>query len=45
MDTPGGFSLTLLMGLMVQWSFDRQHAPAADRLTEGLRQVIEAVGR
>ncbi|MET8117427.1 MULTISPECIES: TetR/AcrR family transcriptional regulator [Streptomyces] len=44
-DTLGGFYVTLLMGLMVQWSFDRQHAPAADRLTAGLRQVIEAADR
>ncbi|MFD3736328.1 TetR/AcrR family transcriptional regulator [Streptomyces sp. NPDC058632] len=44
-DTLGGFYVTLLMGLMVQWSFDRQNAPDADRLAEGLRQVIEAAGR
>jgi AcrR family transcriptional regulator len=40
-DTLGSFYVTLLMGLMVQWSFGPQHAPEADRLTEGLRQAVE----
>ncbi|WP_395574901.1 TetR/AcrR family transcriptional regulator [Streptomyces sp. BK79] len=39
LDTLGGFYLTLLMGLMVQWSFSPQDAPEADRLTEGLRRA------
>ncbi|MEV0174068.1 TetR/AcrR family transcriptional regulator [Streptomyces sp. NPDC050803] len=41
-DTLGGFYTTLMMGLMMQWTFDPKGAPEADRLTEGLRQVIEA---
>ncbi|WP_369179886.1 TetR/AcrR family transcriptional regulator [Streptomyces mutabilis] len=42
-DTLGGFYVTMLMGLMVQWSFGPQYAPEADRLAEGLRQVVEGV--
>ncbi|GGQ31334.1 TetR family transcriptional regulator [Streptomyces griseomycini] len=44
-DTLGQFYVTLLMGLMVQWSFGPQGAPEADRITEGLRRVIEGVGK
>lgn len=44
-DTLGYFYLTLMMGLMAQWTFDPKSAPEADRLAEGLRQVIEAATR
>ncbi|MEU3897524.1 TetR/AcrR family transcriptional regulator [Streptomyces sp. NPDC045251] len=44
-DTLGGFYVSLLMGLMVQWSFSPQDAPDADRLTEGLRQAVEGFGK
>ncbi|GAA2244072.1 MULTISPECIES: TetR/AcrR family transcriptional regulator [Streptomyces] len=43
-DTLGSFYLTLMMGLMAQWTFDPESAPDAERLTAGLRQVIEAAG-
>ncbi|WP_339131771.1 TetR/AcrR family transcriptional regulator [Streptomyces sp. f51] len=42
-DTLGRFYLTLMTGLVAQWTFDPKTAPDADALTEGLRQVIEAV--
>jgi AcrR family transcriptional regulator len=41
-DTVGYFYLTLMMGLMAQWTFDPKSAPEAGQLAEGLRQVIEA---
>lgn len=41
-DTLGYFYLTLMMGLMAQWTFDPKSAPEAGQLAEGLRQVIEA---
>ncbi|MER7057459.1 MULTISPECIES: TetR/AcrR family transcriptional regulator [unclassified Streptomyces] len=41
-DTLGTFYTTLMMGVMAQWSFDPKSAPEAERLTAGLRQVIEA---
>ncbi|MGC5037894.1 TetR/AcrR family transcriptional regulator [Streptomyces sp. DT190] len=41
-DTLGYFYLTLMMGLMAQWTFDPERAPEAGQLTEGLRQIIEA---
>lgn len=41
-DTLGYFYLTLMMGLMAQWTFDPKSAPEAGQLVEGLRQVIEA---
>jgi AcrR family transcriptional regulator len=41
-DTVGYFYLTLMMGLMAQWTFDPKSAPEAAQLAEGLRQVIEA---
>ncbi|WP_369193577.1 TetR/AcrR family transcriptional regulator [Streptomyces djakartensis] len=41
-DTLGYFYLTLMMGLMAQWTFDPASAPEADRLAAGLRQVIDA---
>ncbi|MFF8593231.1 TetR/AcrR family transcriptional regulator [Streptomyces sp. NPDC015220] len=43
-ETEGRFYQTLLNGLMVQWLFDPDSATGADRLTEGLRRVIEAAG-
>ncbi|MFE6406292.1 TetR/AcrR family transcriptional regulator [Streptomyces sp. NPDC057837] len=44
-DTLGYFYLTLMMGLMAQWTFDPKSAPEAGQLAEGLRQVIEAAAR
>ncbi|MFD8235132.1 TetR/AcrR family transcriptional regulator [Streptomyces sp. NPDC059696] len=44
-DTLGSFYLTLMMGLMAQWTFDPESAPDAEQLTAGLRRVIEAAGR
>ncbi|MGW7260865.1 TetR/AcrR family transcriptional regulator [Streptomyces sp. NPDC054834] len=44
-DTLGRFYLTLMTGLIAQWTFDPKTAPDADALTEGLRQVIEGVTR
>ncbi|MFF9810987.1 TetR/AcrR family transcriptional regulator [Streptomyces coeruleorubidus] len=41
-DTLGYFYLTLMMGLMAQWTFDPKSAPEAGQLTEGLRRLIEA---
>ncbi|MEU4153677.1 TetR/AcrR family transcriptional regulator [Streptomyces sp. NPDC026659] len=41
-DTLGAFYVTLMTGLIAQWSFDPKSAPTADRLTEGLRQIITA---
>ncbi|MFF7973666.1 TetR family transcriptional regulator [Streptomyces sp. NPDC007905] len=41
-DTLGRFYLTLMTGLIAQWSFDPKTAADGDALTEGLRQVIEA---
>ncbi|MGW7508803.1 TetR/AcrR family transcriptional regulator [Streptomyces massasporeus] len=41
-DTLGYFYLTLMMGLMAQWTFDPKSAPEAGQLAAGLRQVIEA---
>jgi AcrR family transcriptional regulator len=42
-DTLGRFYITLMTGLIAQWSFDPKTAPDGDALTEGLRQVIEGV--
>ncbi|MFF9621217.1 TetR/AcrR family transcriptional regulator [Streptomyces griseosporeus] len=39
-DTSGYFYLTLMMGLLMQWTFDPKSAPEAEQLTEGLRRVI-----
>ncbi|MGI5378408.1 TetR/AcrR family transcriptional regulator [Streptomyces sp. CA-251387] len=44
-DTLGKFYLTLMTGLIAQWTFDPETAPSAAELTEGLRQVIEAATR
>ncbi|QFR00520.1 TetR/AcrR family transcriptional regulator [Streptomyces phaeolivaceus] len=41
-DTLGRFYLTLLLGLVAQWTFDPENAPDAEALTEGLRLVMEA---
>ncbi|MFR0357032.1 TetR/AcrR family transcriptional regulator [Streptomyces sediminimaris] len=42
-DTLGGFYMTLMSGLIAQWTFDPRNAPDADTLTEGLRQLVEGV--
>ncbi|MGW0993078.1 TetR/AcrR family transcriptional regulator [Streptomyces sp. NPDC002520] len=44
-DTLGRFYLTLMTGLIAQWSFDPKTAADGDALTEGLRQVVEAAAR
>ncbi|MFE9775969.1 TetR/AcrR family transcriptional regulator [Streptomyces sp. NPDC005931] len=44
-DTLGMFYVTLMTGLIAQWTFDPRTAPGADRITEGLRRVIEAATR
>ncbi|GAA2446962.1 TetR/AcrR family transcriptional regulator [Streptomyces glaucus] len=44
-DTLGAFYLTLMTGLIAQWTFDPKTAPEAGQLTEGLRRVIEAATR
>ena len=41
-DTLGAFYVTLMTGLIAQWTFDPKSAPDADALTEGLRRVIDA---
>lgn len=41
-DTLGYFYLTLMMGLMAQWTFDPKSAPEAEQRAAGLRRVIEA---
>ncbi|MEU2288715.1 TetR/AcrR family transcriptional regulator [Streptomyces sp. NPDC013178] len=41
-DTLGYFYLTLMMGLMAQWTFDPKSAPEAEQLKEGLRRLIAA---
>ncbi|MFD8225717.1 TetR/AcrR family transcriptional regulator [Streptomyces massasporeus] len=41
-DTLGYFYLTLMMGLMAQWTFDPKSAPEAEQLAAGLRRLIEA---
>ncbi|NUP21577.1 MAG: TetR/AcrR family transcriptional regulator [Streptomyces sp.] len=44
-DTLGMFYVTLMTGIIAQWTFDPKTAPTAEQLTEGLRQVIEAATR
>ncbi|MER6264172.1 TetR/AcrR family transcriptional regulator [Streptomyces sp900105245] len=41
-DTLGRFYLTLMTGLIAQWTFDPGTAPDGDALTEGLRLIIES---
>ncbi|MFF2203700.1 TetR/AcrR family transcriptional regulator [Streptomyces sp. NPDC058145] len=41
-DTLGRFYVTLMTGLIAQWTFDPKTAPDGDALTEGLRRIIEA---
>jgi AcrR family transcriptional regulator len=40
--TLGMFYVTLMTGLIAQWTFDPASAPDGPRLTDGLRRVIEA---
>ncbi|WP_328678802.1 TetR/AcrR family transcriptional regulator [Streptomyces sp. NBC_01261] len=40
-DTLGALYMTLITGLIAQWTFDAKSAPDAGQLTEGLRQVLE----
>ncbi|MFH0521310.1 TetR/AcrR family transcriptional regulator [Streptomyces sp. M41] len=42
-DTLGYFYLTLMMGLMAQWTFDPKSAPEADRMAQGLLKVVEGI--
>lgn len=44
-DTLGAFYVTLMTGLIAQWTFDPKSAPDAGRLTEGLKRIIEAAVR
>ena len=44
-DTLGRFYMTLMSGLISQWTFDPKTAPDGDALTEGLRQIVEAATR
>ncbi|MFC5216287.1 TetR/AcrR family transcriptional regulator [Streptomyces coerulescens] len=44
-DTLGMFYVTLMTGLIAQWTFDPKSAPDAEQLTAGLRQVFEAATR
>ncbi|MEV0185485.1 TetR/AcrR family transcriptional regulator [Streptomyces sp. NPDC050625] len=44
-DTLGRFYVTLMTGLIAQWTFDPKTAPDGEVLTEGLRQIIEAATR
>ncbi|MFG2515587.1 TetR/AcrR family transcriptional regulator [Streptomyces sp. NPDC048584] len=41
-DTLGVFYVTLMTGLIAQWTFDPKSAPRAEQLTAGLRRVTEA---
>ncbi|MBX7550681.1 TetR/AcrR family transcriptional regulator [Streptomyces sp. NPDC004232] len=42
-DTLGRFYMTLMTGLIAQWTFDPKTAPDGDALTEGLRQIVASV--
>ncbi|MEU6813747.1 TetR/AcrR family transcriptional regulator [Streptomyces sp. NPDC046860] len=42
-DTLGAFYVTLMTGLIAQWSFDPKSAPTGETLAEGLRRIIAAV--
>ncbi|MEW2157517.1 TetR/AcrR family transcriptional regulator [Streptomyces sp. NPDC007189] len=44
-ETEGRLYQTLLNGLMVQWLFDPDSATTAEQLTEGLRRVLDGVGK
>ncbi|MCS0604094.1 TetR/AcrR family transcriptional regulator [Streptomyces sp. LP11] len=44
-DTLGRFYVTLMTGLISQWTFDPKTAPDGEALTEGMRQVIEGVAQ
>ncbi|MFE0514742.1 TetR/AcrR family transcriptional regulator [Streptomyces sp. NPDC058964] len=44
-DTLGRFYMTLMSGLIAQWTFDPKTAPDGATLTEGLRRIIEAATR
>ncbi|WSQ12004.1 TetR/AcrR family transcriptional regulator [Streptomyces sp. NBC_01231] len=41
-DTLGMFYVTLMTGLIAQWTFDPKTAPGAEQIAAGLRQVIAA---
>ncbi|RSN55872.1 TetR family transcriptional regulator [Streptomyces sp. WAC 04229] len=41
-DTLGAFYVTLMTGLIAQWTFDPKSAPDGARLAAGLRQVMDA---
>ncbi|MGW0817742.1 TetR/AcrR family transcriptional regulator [Streptomyces viridiviolaceus] len=43
-DTLGMFYVTLMTGLIAQWTFDPRTAPDAGQLTAGLRRVVEGIG-
>jgi AcrR family transcriptional regulator len=43
-DTLGKFYMTLMMGLIAQWTFDPATATRAEELAEGLRRVMKAAG-
>ncbi|GHB66746.1 TetR family transcriptional regulator [Streptomyces viridiviolaceus] len=42
-DTLGMFYVTLMTGLIAQWTFDPRTAPDAGQLTAGLRRVVEGI--
>ncbi|MER6568904.1 hypothetical protein ABT288_22645 [Streptomyces sp. NPDC001093] len=44
-DSLGAFYQVMLNGLMMQLLFDPHAAPDAERLTDGLRQVMELARR
>lgn len=44
-DTLGRFYMTLMTGLIAQWTFDPRTAPDGDALAEGLRQIVEAAAK
>lgn len=41
-ETLGKFLVTLMTGLIAQWTFDPPSAPEADELAEGLLRIIAA---
>ncbi|MFF7446995.1 MULTISPECIES: TetR family transcriptional regulator [unclassified Streptomyces] len=44
-DSVGQLYNTLMTGLIAQWTFDPRTAPTAEQLTEGLRRVVDGLGR